>query len=177
MPIDPRSLKNIYLDENDFKIYNQEAFKTNALSNTKKIEDIDTKEYIAIYFTGGHGVVFDYYNNEILQKKAYEIYENGGFLTSVCHGLAGLLNIKDREGNYLIKDKKITGFTKTEEILSGKYFLVPFITEDEAKKRGANFVKKRFFSPFSIQDKNIITGQNPMSGRLVVKLLAKNLKK
>lgn len=61
---------------------------------------------------------------------------------SICHGLAGLVTIKDDQGNYLINNKKITGFTNFEEILSGKLFKVPFLTENQAKKAGAKFVQK-----------------------------------
>ena len=72
--------------------------------------------YVAIYFTGGHGVLWDFYDNEELHQIAESIYENGGFVTSVCHGVAGLLNLKDSQGQYLIANRKITGFTQCEEI-------------------------------------------------------------
>ena len=62
---------------------------------------------------------------------------------SICHGLAGLVTIKDDQGNYLINNKKITGFTNFEEILSGKLFKVPFLTENQAKKAGAKFVQNK----------------------------------
>lgn len=61
---------------------------------------------------------------------------------SICHGLAGLVTIKDDQGNYLINNKKITGFTNFEEILSGKLFKVPFLTENQAKKPELNLFKK-----------------------------------
>ena len=81
------------------------------------------------------------------------------------------------DDKYLIAGKKITGFTQTEEFLSGKNKLVPFATEKVAKERGANFTKKRFFSSYAVQDGQLITGQNPMSGRAVAKLLVENLTK
>lgn len=48
---------------------------------------------------------------------------------------------------------------------------MPFRTEDEAKARGAVFVKAFPFRTHTIRDGQLITGQNPMSGRAVAKTL------
>ncbi len=175
VPIDPRSLKNAYVNESVFAFYNSEDFQNRALADSLKPSEINASDYLAIYYTGGHGVVWDFPDNKDLQAISREIYEQGGYVTSVCHGLAGLLNIKTSDGSYLISGKTLTGFTETEEILSGKNRLVPFGTEKEARKRGAKFVKKRAFSSFAVQDGHLITGQNPMSGQAVAKCLLKNL--
>lgn len=119
-------------------------------------------------------MIWDFPDNKELQEIANSIYEQGGYISSVCHGVAGLLNIRARDGRYLIEGKKITGFTKWEEILSGKLKKVPFITETEVKKRGADFQKKLPYTSFAIQDDRFVTGQNPMSGRAVAKRLLSN---
>lgn len=115
--------------------------------------------------------MWDFPDNEELQRIAIEIYEADGFVTSVCHGVAGLLNIKDRSGNYLIEGRKITGFTQKEEELSGKSEKVPFGTEEEAVKRGADFKKGDPFTCFAVRDGRLITGQNPLSGKAVAEKL------
>ncbi|MGY3189808.1 type 1 glutamine amidotransferase domain-containing protein [Lysinibacillus sp. TE18511] len=132
-------------------------------------------DYIAIYYTGGHGVMWDFPNNPELQQISLTIYNNGGYIVSVCHGIAGLLNIKDKNGDYLIRNKKITGFTTTEEILSTKKSIVPFLNKDIAIEHGAIFQKARAFRSFVVQDGNLITGQNPFSTREVAKKLLTNL--
>lgn len=76
----------------------------------------------------------------------------------------------------LISGKTLTGFTETEEILSGKNRLESFDTEIEARNRGAKFLKKSPFSSFAVQNGHLITEQNPMSGEAVAKCLLKNLK-
>ncbi|TVT00542.1 type 1 glutamine amidotransferase domain-containing protein [Enterococcus durans] len=98
------------------------------------------------------------------------INENNGYILSVCHGVAGLFNIKDSEGNFLISGKRITGFTKAEEILAGKAKVVPFFNQKVAEERNALFQKKRFYKEFALKDGRIITGQNPFSVRAVAKL-------
>lgn len=100
----------------------------------------------------------------------------GGYVTSVCHGVVGLLNLRDDAGNYLIAGRTVTGFTNGEETLNGTLKHMPYLTEDELKKRGANYVKKRPFADHAVQDGRLITGQNPFSPRSVAKLLVANLK-
>lgn len=171
VPLDPRSMK--YVDKEIMEVYEDPTFVQKGLVNTLSPEEIDPKEYIAIYYTGGHGVMWDFPDNKPLQEIASVIYEQGGYVTSVCHGVAGLLNIKDQTGDYLIKGKKITGFTTTEEILARKKSVVPFFNEQEVKKRGGLFQKKRFYKSYALQDERVITGQNPFSVKAVAKLLLK----
>lgn len=171
VPIDPRSLKSIYAPADVMKIYQNDDFRKQALSQSLSVNKVNAQDYAAIYFTGGHGVVWDFPDNKTLQDLTRDIYEAGGIVSSVCHGLAGLLNVRLSDGSFLINQRTVTGFTQTEEILSGKQKLVPFGTEKEAKKRGAYFIKKRPFSSFAIADNRLITGQNPMSGEAVAHLV------
>jgi len=168
VPLDPRSMK--YIDQAIMNIYLEENFIQNGLIHTKKPSEINPNDYHAIYFTGGHGVMWDFPDNKELQELALAIYENNGYILSVCHGIAGLLNIKEREGSFLISGKKITGFTKTEEFLAGKMNKVPFFNQTAAEERNAQFKKRRFYKAFALKDGRIITGQNPFSVRAVAKL-------
>lgn len=174
VPIDPRSLEEDNMNEYAKEKMDDEEFSDRALTNSLKPSDINPSDYDAIYYTGGHGVVFDFPDNEDLQKISMEIYKDGGYVTSVCHGIAGLLNIKEDSGDYLIKGKQVTGFTQKEEELSGKESKVPFGTE-EAIKRGADFKKEDPFTSFAVKDGQLITGQNPASGKAVAEKLIKAL--
>lgn len=174
VPLDPRSMK--YVDNSILKIYQDKEFQKAALANSKSVEQINANDYQVIYYTGGHGVMWDFTDNQKLHEVALNIYNNGGYISSVCHGVAGILNIKDENGEYLIKGKKITGFTKAEEIIAGKLSKVPFINKEEAIKRGANWQQKRFYSDYAIEDDQFITGQNPFSVRSVAKLVIDKIK-
>lgn len=169
VPIDPYSMK--FMSNIDYKWYGNNEFINKALSNTLKPSDVKAEDYFAIYYTGGHGVLWDFPDNVEIQNIAMSIYNSGGYILAVCHGVAGLLNIKNKDGEYLIKNKKITGFSDTEEFLSQKKNKVPFSTELELRKRGAIYNKKRFFKSYAISDSRIITGQNPWSPKEVAKLL------
>lgn len=120
--------------------------------------------------------MWDFPDNIEIQQLASSIYQDGGYLASVCHGIAGLFNIRDHNNDYVIANKNITGFTTSEEVIAGKRKVVPFLNQQMAQKRGANFNKKRFYKNYAIQDGRIITGQNPFSVRSVAQLLIQELK-
>lgn len=173
VPLDPRSMK--YTDDAILTIYENPDFIERGLTHTMRPSQIDPANYAAIYYTGGHGVMWDFPDNEELQQIARQIMQQGGYVTSVCHGIAGLLNIKDDQGQYVIAGKKITGFTTAEEIIAGKKSVVPFLNRTVAEAHGAHFTKKRFYSEYAVQDGQLITGQNPFSVRAVAKILIKEL--
>ena len=78
---------------------------------------------------------------------------------------------------YFIKDKNVTGFTNAEEILGGKFNKLPFLTENEARRRGASFNQYLPFTEYVIKDGRLITGQNPQSARKVAQILLSNISK
>lgn len=173
-PIDPHSLA--MADAIDWEWYQKKEFM-NRLGATLKPSDINPDDYIAIYYTGGHGVIWDFPDNEALQLISQKIYENGGFVSSVCHGAVGLLNIKLSNGSLLVKDKEVTGFSNEEEKLAELDQFVPFLTETELIARGAIYKKAdEPWATFAIADQRLITGQNPASGGAVADLLIAALK-
>ena len=165
-PIDPHSLQQDQMTELDWQYYLNKDF-LNKLGATLSADDVNPENYDAIYYTGGHGVMWDYPDNETLQNIAIKIYENGGIVSAVCHGSVGLLNIKNAEGKYLVANKKVTGFANTEEIALGLDKVVPFLTEDAIVNRGANYVKGEDWAEFAVVDDRVVTGQNPASGGVV----------
>ncbi len=174
-PIDPHSLA--MAEPTDWEWYHKKAFM-NRLGTTLKPSQVNPNDYAAIYFTGGHGVIWDFPENKALQTISRRIYESGGYVSSVCHGAAGLLNIKLSDGSLLIKDKKVTGFSNEEEKLAELDRFVPFLTETELAARGAVYKKAdKPWAPFAVEDDRLISGQNPASGGAVADLLIAALRR
>ena len=69
----------------------------------------------------------------------------------------------DEEGNPLVKNKKVTGFTNTEEEGVHLTDIVPFLLEDELKNKGGIYSKKADWESYIVRDGMLITGQNPAS--------------
>lgn len=168
-PIDPHSLA--MAEPVDWQWYQNKEFM-NRLGNTLKPSEVNADDYIAIYYAGGHGVMWDFPDNQELQGISQTIYEQGGFVCAVCHGVVGLLNINLSDGTLLIKDKKVTGFSNEEEKLVELDQVVPFLTETELVARGAIFQKAdEPWQSLAVADQRVITGQNPASGGAVADLL------
>lgn len=169
VPLDERSLGWIYIDDEAKALLKDPEFKQ-RLENTHAPDDVDPSNYQAIYYTGGHGVMWDYRNNHALKSLAETIYNNGGVVSSVCHGTAGLLNLTTDDGRPLIEGRKITGFSNMEESLSGVKNQLPFLLEDEIQQQGAEYEKSLIpFTSHVVVDGRIITGQNPGSSKDVAK--------
>lgn len=174
-PIDPHSLENDFMTPVDWKYYTNQEFM-NKLGNTLSVDEVNPEDYDVIYYTGGHGVIWDFPNDSKMQEVAKKIYENGGIVSAVCHGLAGLLNIKLSNGKNLIDGVKLTGFSNSEEVAVGLDKLVPYLTETELVNRGANYVKGADWAEFAVSDNRVVTGQNPASGAAVAKEVLNVLK-
>jgi putative intracellular protease/amidase len=169
VPLEPRALKFPSYDKTA-KAWHNDPAKMALLADTLSPDQVDAADYDAIYFTGGHGVMFDFRTSEGLQRITRAIFERGGVVSSVCHGYCGLLDTTLSDGRYLISGRKLTGFAWTEEVLARVDELVPYNAEEEAKKRGAHYEKAKLpFVPYVVADGNLVTGQNPASAKATAK--------
>jgi putative intracellular protease/amidase len=174
-PLEPRSLKFPSYDKTA-KAWRADPARMALLENTASPDQIDSVDYDAIYFTGGHAVMYDFPDSAGLQRITREIYERGGIVASVCHGYCGLLNTELSDGSYLVAGRKLTGFAWQEEILARADKLVPYNAEEEMKTRGARYEKAKLpFVPYVVADGNLVTGQNPGSAKKTAKEIAARL--
>lgn len=78
------------------------------LQATAGPDEIDPTDFDAIYFTGGHAVMWDFPDSEGLQRITRSIWERGGIVSAVCHGYCGLLNTRLSDGKLLVAGKGLT---------------------------------------------------------------------
>ena len=158
--------------------WNDETWQK-KMGDTMTPDEVDPSQYKAIFYAGGHGAMWDFPNNEALAKIASSIYEAGGIVSAVCHGPAGLLPIKLKDGSFLIKGKKLTSFTNPEENANGTAKIVPFLLETALENEGALFQEGEIWSDHVVVDGCLVTGQNPMSalslGKTLLKMLENNV--
>ena len=155
-------------------ILNNEAFQ-NSINNTIPVSQLNIDDYDAVYYPGGFGLLSDLATNTDFAKLSAKHYEDGGILSAVCHGPAGLLPITLSNGEKLLATKSVTGFTREEEVDFGTIDDIPFLLEESLTRNAARFNKIQPWGSFVIEDDRVITGQNPTSahavGEAVVKLL------
>ncbi len=171
-PLEPRSLKWLYLDATA-KAWLADKSRMALLSQTARPDQIDAKDFDAIYFTGGHAVMWDFPDAVELQRITRDIFERGGIVSSVCHGYCGLLNTKLSDGKRLVTGRRLTGFSWMEEVLSGVAKKLPYNAEREMKQRGALYEKG--WLPFTskvVTDGRLVTGQNPQSAKATAQQVA-----
>ena len=173
-PIDPKS------DEAATQTPATIRFKSDAvlqqlLANTQKLTDISADDFDAVFYPGGHGPLWDLTNDIDSIALIEEFWDSKKPIAAVCHAPAVLLNAKDENGNYLIKGKRVTGFTNSEESAVKLTDVVPFLLEDELIKKGGLYSKKEDWASYSVTDGLLITGQNPGSSEAVAESLLKLL--
>lgn len=149
----------------------------NKIDHSLKPSEVNPKEYVAIYYAGGHGAMWDFADNVEIAQIAAQIYENNGIVSAVCHGPAGLVNIKLSNGKYLVDGKKVNAFTNEEEIAVKLEQVVPFALETKLIERGAKFEKSGLWQKHVTVDERLITGQNPQSAKGVGEAVLTALKK
>ncbi|WP_018179240.1 type 1 glutamine amidotransferase domain-containing protein [Jongsikchunia kroppenstedtii] len=174
-PLEPRSLTFPNYDKTA-KAWRADTARMALLEHTASPDQIDSADYDAIFFTGGHAVMYDFPDSDGLQRISREIFERGGIVAAVCHGYCGLLNTKLSDGSYLVAGRELTGFAWQEEVLARVDKLVPYNAEAEMKKRGARYRKARLpFVSYAVVDGNLVTGQNPGSAKETATKIAAKL--
>ena len=84
-------------------------------------------------------------------------------VAAVCHAPVALVNVRGKDGEYLVKGKRVTGFSNAEEEAVGLTTVVPFLLEDRLRELGGNYSKTDNWMPYVQVDGNLVTGQNPAS--------------
>jgi len=118
VPLEPRALKWPLLDASA-KAWMNDPAKMALLEQTASPDRIDPTDFDAIYFTGGHAVMWDFPDSPGLQRLTRAIWEAGKIVSSVCHGYCGLLNTRLSDGRFLVEGRRLTGFSWREEVLAG----------------------------------------------------------
>jgi hypothetical protein len=114
---------------------------------------------------GGKGAMFDLPRDTVLARLAGALYDRGGVVSAVCHGPAGLLRARTRDGQWLMAGRAVTGYTNEEETVFGKQWRAsfPFLLEDEARRIGARWEESPLMMPHVTVHDRLITGQNPFA--------------
>ncbi|SIS58049.1 type 1 glutamine amidotransferase domain-containing protein [Salimicrobium flavidum] len=145
------------------------------LENTTPIDSLNAEDFDAVFLPGGHGTMFDFPDNEKLQNIIKSTYESKKPVAAVCHGPAGLVNVKLSDGQYIVQGKRVNAFTDAEEADTTLDQHMPFLLESKLRERGAHFYSAPNWSEHVESDGVLITGQNPQSTVAVAKEFVRTL--
>jgi len=114
-------------------------------NNSLKPDQVNPRDYAAVFIGGGYGTLFDVASNQKLLDVMAKIYERGGVIGSCGHGAGAFANVKLKDGKYLVQGKRVAGFpnsTEREKEWAKRGALLPFFVEDQLRKNGALIINK-----------------------------------
>lgn len=138
------------------------------LRNTPRFADVDSDDYDAVLFAGGHGTMWDFPNDPDLARFTRDLYEAGGVVSAVCHGPAALVGVTLSDGRPLVEGRQLAAFTNDEEAAVGLADVVPFRLQTALENLGAKHSGAENFQAHVVTDERLVTGQNPASATGVV---------
>jgi putative intracellular protease/amidase len=74
------------------EIVNDSAYISKVM-NTLSPDQVCFKDYVAVFYPGGHGQYFDVVSDERISILTAKIYENKGVIGTAGHGVASLINV------------------------------------------------------------------------------------
>ncbi|MEM9074403.1 MAG: ester cyclase [Myxococcota bacterium] len=157
---DARHLDQFMDDPQVARFYRDSALMA-LLDATSAPSDLDPAEFAGVVYVGGHGAPFDYRSSPALNSFAEAVYEAGGVVAAVCHGVCGLIDLKTAEGEPLVAGRRVTGFSNEEE--GSLREVMPYLLEDELLAQGAVYSRTRSWTSHVVIDGRLVTGQQHRS--------------
>ncbi|PJE00614.1 MAG: thiamine biosynthesis protein ThiJ [Leptospira sp.] len=180
-PIDPESLKLKYWDNEKIQ---QEAIDFTKLNikflNPKSIDSLvkPELEYSGIIIPGGQGLMVDLLGNEKVLKLISMFHTKKKSIGLICHAPA-ILTTYPNESNPF-KGYRVNSVTGIEE-----WFIETFVMKGNPSVRkiaslleesGLNYEKSLLPGrPFAVKDRNLVSSQNPFSGKEFIDLYNESL--
>ncbi|MEO6682397.1 MAG: type 1 glutamine amidotransferase domain-containing protein [Ginsengibacter sp.] len=175
-PIDPMSKLTENISASNRRFDKDDAAQK-ALSTTFPLEKITASDFDAVFIPGGHGPLWDLASDENSGRIILDFLKQQKHVASVCHGVAALLKAEEMQPG-LLKGKRVTGFSNTEEKLALRSDNVPYELETRLKESGADFHSATIpFASHVETDGLLITGQNPLAAGPTAKALIDAIEK
>src|ERR1700722_14372327 len=112
-PIDPRSGEPASQTAAKTRFKNDPATQE-VLANTVRLDAVSAADYDTVFYSGGHGPMLDLADNKASIALIEAFYNSGKPVAAVCHAPAVFHKVS-YQGQPLVKGKRVTGFTNTEE--------------------------------------------------------------
>ena len=170
IPIDPQTLQFMIISPEDERYLNDPIAQA-KVENSIPITEVDIDQYDIVFISGGWGAAYDLAQSPVLAEKVTESYygDKAAIIGGVCHGVLGLVNARDREGNLLIAGRRMTGVSD-KQVKELGIEITPMHPESELRKAGAIYESQTAFRDFFAthvvvdNEQRFVTGQNQNSG-------------
>ena len=174
-PLDPKSDEAAAQTDATRRFWADPAAQA-TLADTAKLWTLRASDFSAVFYPGGHGPLWDLAEDTTSIALIDAMVEGGKPVAAVCHAPAVLKFAKAPDGKALVRGKRVTGFSNTEEQAAGLTDVVPFLVEDMLKTQGGEYSKVADWQPHVVIDGLLITGQNPASSAPAAQALLEALR-
>lgn len=142
-----------------------------VLRRPLKLSDVRLEDYDAVYLPGGHGPMADLAFDADVGRLLTAQLASGNPLFIVCHGPASMLATRIH-GVSPFKGYRVTAFTNDEEEAVGVAAMSTWLLETDLKEKvGVEYSRGEIWKPYMVEDRNLVTGQNPASAAVLAKRL------
>lgn len=173
-PLDPRSDDPACQTESTHR-FKADPVAQAMLASTYRLSELHADDFDAVFYPGGHGPLWDLAEDASSIGLIEAMLLAGKPVASVCHAPAVLLRAKAPDGKPVVRGKRLTGFSNSEEEAVGLTRVLPFLVEDRLAQCGARYVKRADWQSHVVSDGLLITGQNPASSEAVARELLARL--
>jgi putative intracellular protease/amidase len=138
-----------------------------AMRRPLQLSDVRLEDYDAVYLPGGHGPMADLAWDADCGRLLTAQLASGNPLFIVCHGPAAMLATRIH-GVSPFKGYRVTCFTDEEEDAVGVARVAPWLLETDLREKvGVDFSRGPIWEPYMVEDRNLVTGQNPHSAAVL----------
>lgn len=142
-----------------------------AMRRPLQLSDVRLEDYDAVYLPGGHGPMADLAFDADVGRLLTAQLASGNPLFIVCHGPASMLATRIH-GVSPFKGYRVTAFTNDEEEGVGVASRATWLLETDLREKvGVDFSRGEMWKPYMVEDRNLVTGQNPASAAVLAKRL------
>ena len=173
-PLDPTSdAEDAQTD--DTRRFKKDPAAIDALAHTTRLAEVSAEGFDAVFYPGGHGPLWDLAEDTHSIQLIETMFAAGKPVSAVCHAPGVFRHTKSADGAPLVKGKKVTGFTNTEEEAVQLTQVVPFLVQDMLEANGGLYHKGDDWQSFVVTDGHLITGQNPASSAAAARAVLSQL--
>src|SRR5665213_1963472 len=117
-------------------------------SHSLPLNEVKAENFDMVFIAGGYGDMFDFVNNKNLNRILEDFNYQNKPIGLVGHGAAALISLKTVNGEPLVKGRRITAFSNSEEELNGLINKLPFSLESKLVSLGALYSNGPAFASY-----------------------------
>jgi putative intracellular protease/amidase len=175
-PLDPMSLEENWISEAGRR-FRSDGHANELIGSTKRLDEVEPADYAGLFMVGGAATVWDFPNNSALKSLVEQYFVAGKVVAGVCHGVIGLVQAVDANGEPLVKNRKVTSISNAEDVMMGLEKVVPVLPEEMLRKQRGIYSCAQPLAEHVVVDPPLFTGQNPASAAPLADAILKYLER